>query len=250
MVRGSWKASLIAAALAASWCTAETRGDVVYDCNAAGSADFVPFENDGTPNRPNGSIMGNEITFAGSARMLTHAEVVLSRIGPTETDNYTISFYKPDGSIDPTSGLNRPGTLIASYTTSASNAFVPGTAAFVVDWSFAPVLVPNTVIATVSSTYSTSTPGQLMGPFAAVNPPEVGSAINTVWFGDGSPNDWTANSTWALNDGGATNYFDMRFSAQNVPEPTSLVLAAIGLGACGLHRRLRGRAKSRRASRD
>ena len=32
---------------------------------AAGSNDFVPFENDGTPNRPNGDHLGNQVTFAG-----------------------------------------------------------------------------------------------------------------------------------------------------------------------------------------
>jgi hypothetical protein len=221
------------------------RADViVYDVSAANSFDFVPFEDDGTPNRPAGSHLGNEITFAGTGRYLTHAEAVLSRIGPVETDNYTIDLYKPDGSIDPSSGLKRPGTLIASYTVSASNAFVPGTGAFVVDWSFAPVLVPDTIIAVVSSTYSTTTPGQLMGPFAAVMPPVTGSALNTIWYGDGNPSNWTADASWAINDGGATNYMDMRFTAvSSVPEPHTLVLigslAILGGAARWVRRRSR-----------
>ena len=71
-----------------------------------------------------------------------------------------------------------------------------------------------------------------MGPFAAVTPPLTGSALNTIWYGDGTPGNWTANSTWAINDGGVTNYFDMRFYAlQSVPEPSSLGLMA--MGACG-----------------
>jgi hypothetical protein len=216
------------------------RADLIYDVSASGSFDFVPFENDGTPNRPLGSHLGNQITFAGTARYLTHGEAVLSRIGPVEIDTYTLDLYKPDGSIDPSSGLKRPGTLIWSYTTKASNAFIPGTGAFVVDWNFAPVLVPDTVIAVVSSSYSTTTPGQLMGPFAAVMPPLTGTALNTIWYGDGMPSHWTADSKWAINDGGVTNYMDMRFSAlKSVPEPSGIVLAGMGAIAMILVRKWR-----------
>ena len=225
-----------------------TRADLVYDVSAAGSSDFVPFENDGTPNRPSGSHLGNEITFAGSARYLTSAEVVLSKSGPVETDNYTIDLYKPDGSIDPISSLARPGTLIASYTTSARDAFIPGTAAFVVDWNFAPTLVPDTIIAVVSSSYSTTTPNQFMGPFAAVMPPLTGTAINTIWYGDGSPSHWTADSSWAINDGAGTNYMDMRFNAvRAVPEPGGLALLGIAFGSIAAARRLRRRSDAPRA---
>ena len=205
---------------------------LVYDVSAAGSNDFVPDGEDGTPNRPYGSHLGNEITFAGTDRYLTHAQVVLSRFGPVELANYTIDLYKPDGSIDPTSGLARPGTLIGSYTTTANNAFVPGTGAFVVDWDFAPLLVPNTVIAVFSSNYDTIAPGSLVGPFAAVMPPVTGTALDTIWYGDGSPSRWTANSTWAIDDGGVTNDLDMRFTAQaSVPEPGSLVGVGVGLAS-------------------
>ena len=219
------------------------RAGLIYDVSAAGSSDFVPFEDDGTPNRPQGDRIGNEITFAGTDRYVTSAEVVLSRIGPVEIDNYTIDLYRPDGTVDPNSGLRRPGTLIGSFTTSASNAFIPGTGAFVVDWSFVPTLVPDTVIAVVSSTYSTTTPGQLMGPFAAVMPPLTGSALNTTWYGDGSPSGWTADPNWAINDGGVTNYLDMRFTAQATaaPEPGSLLLVGTGVLGLAMARSLRGR---------
>ena len=55
------------------------------------------------------------------------------------------------------------------------------------DWYFNPIVVPDTLTAVISSTYSTTTPGQFMGPFAAVYPPLTGSALNTVWYGDGTP---------------------------------------------------------------
>jgi hypothetical protein len=210
--------------------TSQARGGLIYDVSASGSSDFVPFENDGTPNRPLGDHLGNEVTFAGSARYLTKVEAVLSRIGPVETDTYTLDLYKPDGTIDPSSGLSRPGTLIGEFTTTASNAFIPHTGAFVVDWKLPPTLVPDTVIAVISSSYSTTTPGQYMGPFAAVMPPLTGTALNTMWYGDGSPNHWTADPNWAINDGGVTNYMDMRFwaSATPTPEPGGLALAAFG----------------------
>ena len=68
-----------------------------------------------------------------------------------------------------------------------------------------------------------------MGPFAAVIPPLTGSALNTIWYGDGTPGNWQANDSWAINDGGTTNYFDMRFDAlQSVPEPGSLALMSVG----------------------
>jgi hypothetical protein len=221
------------------------RADQIYDVSAAGSFDFVPTKDDGTPNRPYGSHLGNEITFAGTDRYLTDGEVVLSRIGPVSTDSYTLDLYKADGSIDPVSGLVRPGTLIGSYTTTASNAFIPGTGAFVVDWNFAPILVPDTVIAVVGTTYGMNDPNVLVGPFAAVMPPLTGTALNTIWYGDGTPSSWTADPNWAINDGGVTNYLDMRFDARAVPAPGSLAL--IGIGLAGFVARAKARRTTYRA---
>jgi hypothetical protein len=207
-----------------------TPAGLIYNDTAAGSNDFVPFENDGTPNRPNGDHLGNQITFAGSARYLTHVQVVFASIGPKETDTYTLDLYRNDGPLDPTgSGLHQPGTLIASFATTALNQPLPGNGAYGVDWNFAPTLVPDTLTAIVSSTYSTTTPGQLMGPFVAITPPLTGSALNTIWYGDGTAGGWQANGTWALDDGGVTNYFDMRFDAQAVPEPASITLMVLGM---------------------
>ena len=222
----------MALALAANLAVSDSAavGGTIYNITAAGSNDFVPFENDGTPNRPLGSRMGNQITFAGTARYLDHVQVVFVSIGPKEVDTYTLDLYKNDGSIDPTSGLARPGTLIAEFTTQASNIPLPGNGGYGVDWNFSPTLVPDSLTAIVSSSYSTTTPGQFMGPFVAVTQPLTGSALNTMWYGDGTPGNWTANSTWALDDGGVTNFIDMRFDAlQSVPEPGSLALMSIGM---------------------
>jgi PEP-CTERM motif len=238
---------LAIAVLAVAWLDGRgtARADNIYNVTAQDSNDFVPFENDGTPNRPYGSEMGNQITFAGTARYLDHVQVVFASIGPAEYDTYTLDLYKNDGTLDPTTGLHAPGTLIAQLTTQAWNIPLPGNGGYGVDWYFSPLLVPDTLTAVISSTYSTTTPGQYMGPFAAVYPPLTGSAINTIWYGDGTPNNWTDNSTWAIKDGGVTNYFDMRFDAlQSVPEPSSFCLLALGAGG-GLFLMIRrGRARS------
>jgi hypothetical protein len=186
------------------------RADLIYDVTGQGSNDFIPFENDGTPNRPPGDHLGNQIAFGGTSRELFHVQVVFASIGPKEVDTYTLDLYRNDGAIDPHSGLQMPGTLIGEFKTNALNQPLPGNGAYGVDWYFNPILVPDTLTAVVSSTYSTTTPGQLMGPFAAALLPLEGSAINTVWYGDGSTGNWQANSTWAINDGGVTNFFDMR----------------------------------------
>ncbi len=224
---------MLGAILLGSWGLAgATRADTIYNVTALDSDDFVPFENDGTPDRPNGSEMGNQITFGGTARYLDHVQAVYASIGPKEFDTYTLDLYKNDGPIDPVSGLARPGTLIAEFTTIASNIPLPGNGGYGVDWYFSPILVPDTLTAILSSTYSTTTPGQLMGPFAAVYPPLTGSALNTLWYGDGTPGHWTANDSWAINDGAITNYLDMRFDAVNsVPEPSTFCL--MGLAAAG-----------------
>jgi hypothetical protein len=216
------------------------RAENIYNVTAAGSFDFVPFENDGTPDRPVGDHLGNTITFAGTSRDLYHVQAVFASIGPKELDTYTLGLYLNDGPLDPNgSGLHQPGAEIASFTTIASNQPLPGNGGYGVDWYFSPIHVPDTLTAIISSSYSTTTPGQLMGPFVAVIPPLTGSALNTMWYGNGNPGGWTADPNWAINDGGVTNYIDMRFDA--VPEPGSLaLLVGVALpGAIALCRRRR-----------
>jgi MYXO-CTERM domain-containing protein len=224
--------------------TGAARAGLIYNDTGKGSGDFVPFENDGTPNRPPGDHLGNQITFAGSARYLNHVQVVFASIGPIETDTYTLDLYKNNGPPDPNgSGLNQPGTLIAQLTTQAVNQPAAGNAGYGVDWHFKPILVPDTLTAVVSSSYSTTTPGQYMGPFVAIQPPLTGSGINTIWYGDGTPGTWQANSTWAIADGGVTNFFDMRFyaSLKPTPEPGGITLAGMGLASVLAYWRLRRR---------
>jgi hypothetical protein len=240
------KLTLAAAGLMLLSFQAPAGADIVYNVTGLNSGDFIPFENDGTPNRPPGDHLGNQITFGGTSRELDHVQVVFASIGPKEVDTYTLDLYRNDGAIDPNSGLAMPGTLIGEFKTNASNQPLPGNGGYGVDWYFNPILVPDTLTAVVSSTYSTITPGQYMGPLAAVYPPLEGSALNTVWYGDGTAGNWQANSTWAINDGGVTNYFDMRF--ETVPEPSSLHLALISAGVLlAAGRRWHSRSRTRAA---
>ena len=205
----------------------EATADTIYNVTALDSDDFIPFENDGTPNRPAGLGLGNEITLGGTARYLDHVQVVFGSIGPAEYDTYTLDLFKNDGPIDPSSGLHQPGTLIGEFQTQAWNVPLPGNGAYGVDWYFNPILVPDTLTAVVSSTYSTTTPGQYMGPFAAVYPPLTGSALNTTWYGDGTPGNWTANSSWAINDGGADQLLRHAIRRPSVGARTCVVLAHV-----------------------
>src|SRR5207237_580283 len=48
------------------------------------------------------------------------------------------------------------------------------------------------------------------GPYSAGGNPTVGSAVNTVWYNtNAAATAWGSNSTWAIGDGAATNYFTM-----------------------------------------
>src|SRR4051812_20537803 len=79
------------------------RADLIYDVSAAGSNDSVPSREAAPPTRPFGGHIGNEIPFAGDARILPHAQAVYPRIGPLATSHYTLDLYRPVGSVDPSS---------------------------------------------------------------------------------------------------------------------------------------------------
>ena len=238
-IKGGFAASFIALFALAMISAPRADCQNIYLETGLNSFDYIPFEDDGTPNRPKGDHLGNTITFGGTARLLNHVQAVFGSFGPKQLNTYTLSLYRNDGAPDPNgSGLLQPGTQIATFQTIASNQPLPGNGGYGVDWFFAPIFVPDTLTVVLSSDYSTTTPNQFMGPFASVVSPLVGSAVNTAWYGDGTPGKWVADSNWAIADGGVTNYFDVRFDA--VPEPSAFGFA-LGAGVPGLFllRRLR-----------
>ena len=212
--------SLVALALSATPTAAQTP-ETIYKVTAAGANDFVPFADDGTPNRPHGDTLGNTVTFAGTARYLTHVQVVFGSHGPKERSTYTLTLYRNDGPKDPATGLGQPGTKLASFQTTALNQPLPGSGAYGVDWTFPAVRVPDTLTVTVASTYGHALPGQVMGPFTVVTPPITGTVLDTVWYGDGTPGHWVSDAHWAIKDGAKKNSFDMTFDAVAAPPKLS-----------------------------
>lgn len=167
------RTGLVALALTIFTCHTATRADTIYNVTGLNSSDFIPFENDGTPDRPPGDHLGNQITFGGTDRELYHVQAVFASIGPKEIDTYTLDLYRNDGPINPGSGLAMPGTLIGEFKTNASNQPLPGNGGYGVDWYFSAIHVPESLTAVISSSSSTTTPGQYMEPFAAVYPPSA-----------------------------------------------------------------------------
>jgi|GEM_PF-6413432 len=211
-----------AALLAASIVPASAQTQVtIYKVTGAGANDFVPFAEDGTPNRPHGNTLGNTVTFSGTARYLTHVQVVFGWHGPKERCTYTLALYRNDGPRDTITGLSQPGTKLASFQTVALNQPLPGNGAYGVDWTFPPTRVPDTLTVCVSSTYGHQLPGQVMGPFTVVTPPVTGSVVDTIWYGDGTPGHWVADAQWAIKDGAKKNSFDMTFEAVAAPPKPS-----------------------------
>jgi hypothetical protein len=195
------------------------RADIIFQNNTnfilpGGLFNYVPFEDDGTPNRPLGNHLGETITFGGTARSLGTVELAAANVtgGPL---TYTLDIY---------AGANpNTGALLGS-----ASAVVSPTVLAMPIFSFNGLLLPDTVTFVVSSNHPGS--GFLeTGPASSNIAPTIGSGPNSLWYGFG-PGTFTANSTWAIDDGAVTNFLVVQFDTTSVvPEPATLSLFGIGL---------------------
>ncbi len=189
------------------------RADVVYRDQLLEN-NYVPFGEDGTPNRPvPGDQLGNTITLSGTNRTLDRisVNVALNNAAGSPapaTDTWTVDLYLNDGNPDP-SGLLQPGTLIGTASTVV--VMPPFSTTVVFDYTGSGVVLPDSFTVVISSTHPTNTffgPEGVAGPFSSAGPPDVGSGENTTWYTDTDAG-WAANATWAIADGATTNYFEM-----------------------------------------
>jgi hypothetical protein len=207
--------------LALALCAGTARADVIFQNNTdfhqpSGNINYVPFVDDGTPNRPAGNHLGETITFAGTARLLNSVVLGIENVGPT-TNTYTLALY---------SGANpNTGTLLGSV-----NLVVGPVFAGMETFNFGSLLVPDTITFVLSSSFTGA--GFPDGPVSSNIAPTVGSGPDSLWYGN-SPGNFVANNTWAIADGAVVNYLVAQFNASSpvatVPEPGSLALAGFGL---------------------
>ena len=216
-------------AAAALLCPAVLRADVAIYQSTVGllpnfyGNNYVPFVNDGTPDRPTGAWIGNTITFDPTLyregyNFLTSVDLA--------TDNdvgngavFTVDLYS---GTDPNTG-----TLLAS--SSAVVGHSQPEATFLFD-----LYVPETITWVVTSVPAQgSNPGAYDGISNATGAPQVGSATPSIWYGDPTvANSFTSNSTWAAADGASTEYLGAEFFA--TPEPSAIVLLGSILGFLGI----------------
>jgi hypothetical protein len=195
------------------------RADIIFQNNTnfilpGGIINFVPFEDDGTPNRPLGNRLGETITFGGTARSLDTVEMeILNTTGGPWT--YTLDIY---AGANPNTG----GFLGSSSAVVDPHFFGMQT------FNFNGLLLPDIVTFVVHF----NDPGTgfiTTGPISSNITPTIGSGPNSLWYGFG-PGSFTANSTWAIDDGAVTNFLVVQFDTPlAVPEPASLSLFGIGL---------------------
>jgi hypothetical protein len=200
------------------------RADIVYSSPRAGFENGVPFYDDGTPGYPGGPGIGNTITLAGTARLLTTIDVAEGNEGGN-TGDYTVTLYS--GS-DPNTGSELGSVTIPGH----SGINDPD----VFDFTSQDITLPNTITFIVSSG-----PGGLNGVLSG-SAPTTGSAVDSIWYG--SPGSYVPNNTFAFVDSGSnpniSNYLEVTVNAVSAPDGGT-TLALLGLviaGTAGLRRKL------------
>jgi hypothetical protein len=211
------KTNLIALSVIATLLVVPTLAcaDIIYDSPpflGGGPYNYVPLADDGTPDRPTGSVLGNTITFGGTERFLTTFTIGLFNGGGDGP--WTLSIY---GGSDPNTA-----PLLGSLTESFGGGISP---AALFDFTSQNIVLPNTITFTITSTAADNGHGPLSGLA-----PTTGTAPDSMWFGNG-PGSFGSNTTWAIADGASTNLITAEISA--TPEPTSLA-ALLGMGTVGL----------------
>jgi hypothetical protein len=234
------------------------RAAVIYDAQDANNVgELVPNADDGTPGRPPGSRMGNTVIFVGTERAL---DSVLLEYGtyhfngqtsPTQT--ITLSLYLPDGDDDIAGqNGNQPGTLIGSSSLRTAQFNGPDNLFSTLTFKFGGLVVPDSVVAIVSSTLIGDADTQTGFIASSDFTPNLGSNPHgdRLWFGDG-PGSFFSDNFWAQFDGGGdpsiSNNMMMVFNAHDLPEPASAWLL-IGAGAALLPRAGRTSRRARRGS--
>jgi hypothetical protein len=221
-------------------CAPLARADVIYDAQDANAVgELVPNAPDGTPGRPPGSRMGNTVTFAGTARALDNVLLEYGtyhfdgQVSPTQT--ITLSLYLPDGDDDIAGqNGNQPLTLIGSSSIRTAQFNGPDSLFSTLTFNFGGLVVPDSVVAIVSSTLIGDANTQTGFIASSDFTPNLGSNPHgdRLWFGDG-PGTFFSDDFWAQSDGGGdpsiSNNMMMVFNAHDLPEPASAWLL-IGAG--------------------
>jgi hypothetical protein len=216
------KAKWVVVVALASFVVAGTaKADIVYNTSRNGADNNVPFYNDGTPGYPGGPGVGQTITLGGTARDLTTITIFEGN-GGGNTGSYTLALY---------SGSNpNTGTELGSVTLPSHSGLYYD----VFDFTSQGIVLPNTITFVVSSGPNS---GNGVG---SADPPTVGSAVNSIWYG--APGSYVANNTWAIADGAPANdnYLTATINA-NVPDGgmTMMLLGGALLGLETLRRRFR-----------
>jgi hypothetical protein len=222
------------------------RAAVIYDTQDHGF-NLVPNADDGTPGRPPGSRMGNTVTFAGTERAL---DTVMLQYGtyhpdgqPSPTQTITLSLYLPDGEDDVAGqNGNQPGTLIGARSIRTTQFNAPNSIPNTLTFNFGGLVVPDSVIAIVSSSLIGNS-NTLTGFISSSDfEPNFGSNPHgdRLWFGEG-PGTFFSDDFWARADGNndpnISNNMTMLIQAHDVPEPAAAAASLlIGFGMLLLSR--------------